>query len=192
MPVIASPFRMQPFLFGMRPAKDTVDTAVKFPDIIKGTAKDAPGLLIIAPDEEILSLFYDMCKVVVGCIPHIPKINCSRFFWTSGIHHTAESLVFVALSARLDDKVSKPPVKDGIKGIDMDLVKSACRFSIGFKKGIWILWVPVYIKCRAVTGNELIFPMIKILTEFFIESKEEIAQGIFPELFSLLVKSRTL
>lgn len=52
----------------------------------------------------------------------------------------------------------------------------------------FLIGVYVYIKCRAVAGNELVFPIVKIFTEFSVESKRETSQGVFPKFFSVCKK----
>ncbi len=130
-----------------------------------------------------------MGKAIIGGIAHVGKINCFGASRACGIDHMAESGKFITFSSRLYDKVSKSSIKNRIKSIDMDLVKSPCGFPVRFKKSIRIVRVSKNITPVAIAGNELVFSVVKVLFELSVKSKEEIPKGILSELAPLFAKS---
>ena len=72
----------------------------------------------------------------------------------------------------------------------MDLVKSSGRFTIWFKIGILIFRVKENITGRTIAGPEFIFTVIQFFRKFPVKSKKKIPKSIFPDLFTLSVKSR--
>lgn len=116
---------------------------------------------IIAAYEEILAIFDDMCEIIVGCITPVADINDLLPVPARGIDYLAESAVFVAFPAGLDDKVCKTRVEDGEKGIYMDLAKFPGGFSIWLKESIRIIRVPVNVQRGTIAGDELILVLEK-------------------------------
>ena len=100
--------------------------AVKFPDPIKWGPQNALRFFIIAPDKEVLPFFNDMGKAVIGGIAHVTEINSGGVCPVGRIDHVTEGPVFIAFPAGLYGKVSEPPVKYGVKGIYVYLVKPPC------------------------------------------------------------------
>ena len=136
-----------------------------------------------------MSVFDHMGIAIIGGIAHVGKINCFRAGRACGIDHMAESGKFITFSSRLYDKVSKSSIKNRIKSIDMDLVESPSGFPVRSKKSIRIVRVPKNITPGAITGNELVFSVVKVLFELSVKSKEEIPEGILSELAPLFAKS---
>ncbi|GAA6410404.1 hypothetical protein K040078D81_45210 [Blautia hominis] len=100
--------------------------AIQFLYTIKGRTEHPCRLFIGAADQEELSIFNDMRKTVIRSIPSVTKIDRGGILWVGSIHHFRKGTIFIALASRLNEKVCKSPVKDRIKGIDVDLVKPSC------------------------------------------------------------------
>ncbi len=93
-------------------------------------------------------------------------------------------------SAKLDNEVGEPSVKDGVKGIDMDLVKSPCGLSVRLKESVGIVRVAKDINCRTITRNELIFSVIEFLRKPAVEHIKKVSQGISCQFPALLIECR--
>lgn len=94
--------------------------------------------------------FDEMCKIVVGRISHVSKIDSRDITAAaSGIDRLAEVTVFIPFPARL----GKPPVQYGEEKIDMDLVKTCCGFPVWLKKRVHVIRIPVYVSSRTITGS---------------------------------------
>ncbi|MCI6553250.1 MAG: hypothetical protein MR430_06940 [Lachnospiraceae bacterium] len=75
-----------------------------------------------------------MSEVVVGGIPHIRKIYCRDTIVPGSINHLAECGILVLFSAGPDHRVCEPPVKDGAKSVDMDLIEASGGLAVRLKK----------------------------------------------------------
>ena len=125
MPVTFSQRRSGSLLCGLGSGKYTLNTAVHFPQAVNQMPEDAFESLVIAADEEELSVFYDMCKIIIRGIAHISKIYRRRAAPGCRVDHLTECSVFIAFPARLDHEVRESPVKNRVKGIDMDLIEAS-------------------------------------------------------------------
>ena len=96
-----------------------------------------------------------------------------------GIHHLAEGAVFIVLPAGLDDKVGEAPVRDGIAGVDISLVITFWRHPAGPVKSVRVIWVAENIQRRAVTGNEPVFSIKKVIFQLPVKSYEQEAELYF-------------
>lgn len=149
---------------------------VYLPHPFQAVAKDSFGFFICAADQEILPVFYDMCKIVIRRIASVADIDSRRAVgcaWAGGINHLAEGGIFIAFAARLDDEVRKTPVQYGIAGVYVSLVISFWRHTAWWKKGVWIKRIAEDVQCGTITGNELILTMKKVFFKFLIKSKEQ-------------------
>ena len=72
---------------------------------VKRGAKDAESSFIVAPYQEILAVFDDMCKIVVRGIAHVSEINGWIFRPAGKVNHLTERIVFIASAARLHKAV---------------------------------------------------------------------------------------
>lgn len=70
----------------------------------------------------------------------------------------------------------------------MDLVEAPCGFAVRFKEGVGIIRIAEDIDSRAVTGNKLVFPVIKFLLQPAVKCVKKIGKGIAGKLAALLVK----
>ena len=75
-----------------------------------------------------------MSEVVVRSIAHVSKIYDRAGIFPGGVNHLAERRIFVPFSGRLDHEIGKAPVEDGVKGINVELVKAPCGFAVRLKK----------------------------------------------------------
>ena len=130
-----------------------------------------------------------MGKVIIGSVTHIGKIYGGGAAFPGSIDHLAESGIFIPFSAGLDHEVGEPAVQDGIKGIDVDLVEALCGFTVWFKESVRIIRVAENVGGRPVTGNKLVFPVIKVLLQPAVKSVEKAGEGIVSKLPALPVKS---
>ena len=103
-----------------------------------------------------------MSEVVVRSIAHVSKIYDRASIFPGGVNHLAERRIFVPFSGRLDHEIGKAPVEDGVKGINVDLVKAPCGFAVRLKKSVGIVRVSENVNRRTVAGNEFVFPAEKI------------------------------
>ena len=99
-------------------------------------------------------------------------------------------LVFIPFSARLYHKIGEPPVNDGIECIDVHLVEATGGFTIRFKKSAGVVRVAEDVGRGTVTGDKLIFPIVKLFSKLGVKHEEQVGEGIFAQLLPLFVKCR--
>ncbi len=147
---------------------------------IQATPKDSFGFCIRATDQEILPVFHDMGKIIIGRIAtgaEIDRRRAAGLAGTCGVYHLAEGAVFIVYASRLDDEVGKAPAQDGVAGIDVSLVIALRGRTAGFIKSVRVMGVAENIQCRAITGNEA--EVLK--AELPVEG--EIPAGVFDVFF---------
>ena len=71
----------------------------------------------------------------------------------------------------------------------MNLVEAPCRFAVRFKERVGIVRIAEDVGSRPVTGNELVFPIVKVLVQPAVEGEEKVGEGIAGKLAALPVKS---
>ncbi len=169
-------FRMRPFLFWLGPGEDSLHMHVQCFHPIQAAPKDAFGFCIRAADEEILSVFHDMGKIIIWRIAPVTNIDSrGAAGWTGacGVYHLAEGAVFIVLASRLDDDIGIAFIQDGVAGVDVSLIIAPRGWLAGFVKGVRIMGITENIQRGAVTGNELIFPMKKVGFQIPVKSQEQ-------------------
>ncbi len=128
-----------------------------------------------------------MGKIVIGCITPVTDIDSRRA--AGSICHLAEGAVFIMLPAGLDDEVSETPVQDGITCIYVCLVTAFRGFCSRPIKGIRVIRIAEDIQGGAVTGDELVFPVIQVIFQLPAECKQQVPEHLVPELLQLLIIS---
>ena len=88
----------------------------------------------------------------------------------------------ITLPAWLYHEISKPPVEDRIKCIDVDLVEATRRLSIWFEESIRLIGIEEDINCRSVTSDELIFSVVKLLCKLGVERTKQVGEGFHTQL----------
>ena len=189
MPVAFRQQRAGALLFRLGPGEYAFDAAVHFLKSVGTASEYTFHPFVIAADQEELPVLDDMGKVIVGSVAHIGKIYGGGGTFPGSIDHLAESGIFTPLSAGLDHEVGEPAIKDGIKSIDVNLVEAPCGFSVRLEESVWIIRIAENVSSRPVTGDELVFPVIKVLLQPAVKSVQQVRKSIVSKLPTLLVKS---
>lgn len=134
MSVSVRQFRACPFPFGLGSGKYTFDMAIDLPQVVHRSSEDTFKPFVIASYDKELAIFNYMGKVVVRGISHIRKIYRKDTIVPGSINHLTECGVLVSFSTWLDYEVCEPPVKDGVKSVDMDLIESPGGLTVRLKK----------------------------------------------------------
>ena len=137
--------------------------AIDFPQVVYRSSEDTFQPFVIASYDKELSIFNHRSVVVVGGIPHIRKIYRRATLVPGSINHLTECGILVSFSAGLDHQVCEPPVKDGVKSVDMDLIEASGGLTVRLKKGVGIVRISENVDSRTIAGYELILSLIEIL-----------------------------
>ena len=147
--------------------------------------------LVVTADDEELPVLYDMGEVVVGSVAHVSEIDRRRAAGACGIDQLAECAIFIPFPRRLYHKIGEPPVEDGVKSVDMDLIEPARGLAVRLKIGVRIVRVPKDVNGGPVARNELVLVVVKLFCKLVVEHVEEVGKSILREFFTLLVKGRS-
>ena len=60
----------------------------------------------------------------------------------------------------------------------MNLVEAPCRFAVRFKERVGIVRIAEDVGSRPVTGNELVFPIEKVLLQPVVKCVEQVSKCI--------------
>ena len=60
----------------------------------------------------------------------------------------------------------------------MDLIESPCGFAVRFKESVSVIRVAENVESRPVTGNELVFPIEKVLLQPVVKCVEQVSKCI--------------
>ena len=164
---------------------------IHLPHPSQAAARDPFGFFICAADQEILAVFNDMHKIVIRGTAPVAGTDGRRAVpgGAGRTDHLAEGAVFIVFPARLDDKAGETPVQDGIKGVYVSLVIAFWGHAARRIKSVRVIGAAENVRCGAVTGNEPVFPIKKVIFQLPVKSQEQAAQGPVPELMELLIKS---
>lgn len=121
----------------------------------------------------------DMGEIVVGSVTHVCKIDGRRFVAVGSIDHLAKCGILIAFSAWLYREIGKSPVEDRVERVDMELIEAAGRLAVWLKESSGITGITEDIYGETIAGDELVFPVVKLLFELGVEQEEQVGKSIF-------------
>ena len=121
----------------------------------------------------------NVSEVVVRSEAHVRKIDGGWFVAADSIDHLAKCGILITFSAWLYHEIGEPPVEDRVERVDMDLIEATGRLAVWLKESIRITGITEDIYGGTIAGDELVFPIVKLLFELGVEQEQQVGKSIF-------------